>query len=175
MHGPSLHGFAVLLLLAKGPRAASIAAAALAEGVERAGELRHPERAAAWLRSRVVRLARRAPASKVVTPVERAALAELGVSPAAAEALSGLALPERAALIASSVERFSIADVASILGRDQAATLRVLRSARRRYVEAVTPQLDDGGRAPLDGELAARVERLARGAIGPRTADAPGR
>src|ERR687895_367576 len=50
LHGRRLHGFALLLTLGDRERAASLASDALAAGQLRVDELRHPERAAAWLR-----------------------------------------------------------------------------------------------------------------------------
>ena len=58
LHGRRLHGFALLLTLGDRPSAARLASEALADGAMRVEELRHPERAAAWLRHRVVERAR---------------------------------------------------------------------------------------------------------------------
>ena len=58
LHGSRLHGFAQLLVLGDRHAAAKLASDALADGAARVDELRHPERAAAWLRRRVVERAR---------------------------------------------------------------------------------------------------------------------
>src|SRR6187431_2709085 len=58
LHGRRLHGFALLLTLGDRPGAARLASEALAAGAMRVDELRHPERAAAWLRHRLVDRAR---------------------------------------------------------------------------------------------------------------------
>ena len=118
VHARSLHGFALLLTLGDRPQASRLAESALARASGRVGELRHPERAAAWLRRHVVRgartgrLRRRAPASR---------LAELGADAAMMRALASLSPRERAALLASDVERLDRRDVASVVARDGSA------------------------------------------------------
>lgn len=131
VHAARLHGFA--LLIALGDRAAAMAAAgrALAEGTRRMSELRHPERAAAWLRWRVVRrLAARHPSGSL------SSLRGLGVDEALFHGLQALSLRERAALVASSIEGFAPLDVATILGVSPVAARRVAATARRRFAAA---------------------------------------
>jgi hypothetical protein len=83
--------------------------------------------------------------------------------------MQGLPLEDRAAIVASSIERFSMVDVATILGRDLDSTRRIMRSARRRYLAAAIHWLSDApGDAPPNGQIADRVEEVARRAIGPR-------
>jgi hypothetical protein len=54
LHGSRLYGFALIVAMGERQWAAQAATQALAEGELRLPELRHPERAAAWLRRRVV-------------------------------------------------------------------------------------------------------------------------
>src|ERR687895_125875 len=102
LHGQRLHGFALLVTLGDRARAGRIAAQALAEGAERASHLRHPERAAAWLRARVLGLARKAHTGRArsMTPEQRDALDAIGVEPAVADALATLDIRERAVVVA---------------------------------------------------------------------------
>src|SRR5262245_49203152 len=78
LHGRRLHGFALLLTLGDRAEAARLASDALDAGVARVDELRHPERAAAWLRRRVVDRAR---VSRAVPP-DAHATADLGADSA---------------------------------------------------------------------------------------------
>jgi DNA-directed RNA polymerase specialized sigma24 family protein len=168
IHGPGLYGFALLLMLGDRSRADSIAATTLAEGVARVAQLRHPERAAAWLRGRVVRAARRTPEGGLQSRAERrAVLLGLGVSEPAVNTLEGLSLEDRAAIVASVVERFSTVDVAVILDRDLDRTRRVLRSARRRYLAGASHWLAGVSPDALPGgAMTARVEEMAARALG---------
>lgn len=169
VHGPGLHGFAVLVTAGDRSRAAALAATALAQGAFRVAELRHPERAAAWLRSRVLRAAGRTRESRRHSRPERhAAMLELGVPEPAITTLEGLSIEDRTAIVASSVERFSMVDVAAILGRDLQATRGIVRSARRRYLAAAMHWLADEPDVGLrGGEIAARVHEVAQRTIGP--------
>lgn len=175
LHGARLHGFALLLTLGDRSRAASIATTALAEGVARVADLRHPERAAAWLRSRVVHAVRRTAESRVHSRSERrAVLLELGVPEPAIATLEGLTLDDRALVVASSVERFALVDVATILGRDLETTRRLLRHARRRYLSDSVHWLASVPREGLvGGEIASRVDAAAQRAIGTLSHEAP--
>ncbi len=170
LHGARLHGFALLLTVGDRSRAATAAATVLASGTTRAAQLRHPERAAAWLRARLVRVLRQTSDSRRQTRAERGSvLLELGVPEAMMAALEGLPLDDRAAVVSASVERFSIIDVATILGRDLLATRRILQAARRRYLAATTLWTADlPAEALPGGEIAARIEQVAARAIGPR-------
>jgi DNA-directed RNA polymerase specialized sigma24 family protein len=173
LHGASLHGFTLLLTLGDRPLAASIAAGALAEGVRRVDELRHPERAAAFLRRQAVRTARRIPgAGALGRSVRMAALRELGTREPVIASLEGLSLEQRAAIVASAVEGFSPVDTAVILGRDLASTRRVVRTARRRYLAVAVHWMRQrpGDEAP-SGAIAARVAQRARGILDPRSVE----
>jgi DNA-directed RNA polymerase specialized sigma24 family protein len=163
----------LLLTVGDRSRAADAAATALAVGLARAAQLRHPERAAAWLRARVLRTLRRTSDSRRHTRAERRAiLQELGMPEAMMAALEGLTLDDRAALVAASVERLATTDVATVLGRDAAATRRVLQEARRRYLRATAESSGDLPAAALPGgEIAARVEQAAARAIGRRSVE----
>jgi len=173
VHGAGLHGFALLLTLGDRSRAGAIAASALADGTVRVAELRHPERAAAWLRSRVLRAARRTAESRLHSHAERRSmLLELGVPEPAIATLEGLTIDDRAAMVASSVEGFGLPDVATILGRDLDATRRLLRDARNRYLSDALHWLADVPRdALVGGEIASRIDQAAARAIGPRSAE----
>lgn len=155
VHGPRLHGFALLLTLGDRPHGARVAAQALVDGGERSGELRHPEQAAAWLRQRVLREARNdrrhAPPG---SPRDRS-LEELGAGACVIAALGMLRVRERAALIARDIEGLDQRDVCTIVGIDGAAMERLLRRARLRYVDAFAAIMGDGG--DVDGPLSKRI------------------
>lgn len=136
VHGARLHGFSLLLSLGDGVRAARLAAETLNAGAERADELRHPERAAAWLRSRLLRAARRNDGRGQPFAVRIDVLAALGVQPTTLTGLGALAPRERAALIADEIERLDRRDVAAIVGMNGSALERLIRRARQRYAEA---------------------------------------
>ena len=132
VHGRHLHGFALLLMLGDAPRAARLTVDALDAAVPHLDELRHPERAAGWLRARVVRSSRDVSRS----PTRLQPLAELGVEAAVAGALGSLRHDERAAIIAAAIERLDRRDVATVVGKDSAGLDRLLARARRRYAAA---------------------------------------
>lgn len=165
LHGTRLHGFALLLTLGDRARAARLAGEALAAGTARTTELRHPERAAAWLRRRVTRTAERTRRqTDPRTPGEgRLALDELGADAAAFAGLSGLTTRERAALIADSIERLDRGDVATIVGTDGARLDRLIRRVRRRYTETVVQALDTD--AAMNGPTALRIRAIAERAL----------
>lgn len=163
LHGRRLHGFSLLLTLGDRALAARLTADALAEGAARAAELRHPERAAAWLRRRVVRdvpRRRRAPSPAE----ERGAFEEMDVDPAVIDGLAALSVSERAALIAADVERLDPRDVETVAGRGGAAGERLLVRARRRYVDgyASVPIAAEPGE---DGLLVRRIHAVAARAM----------
>ena len=156
VHARSLYGFALLLELGDRPRATQLAENALASAVGRVDGLRHPERAAAWLRGRAVRqaranirLGRRPPAGR---------LAELGAEESVMRALAFLSPRERAALIASDIERFDRRDVASIVALDAPALEQLLRRARERYFRAYADSAP--GEVP-DGPTVLRIQAIA--------------
>ena len=158
LHGRRLHGFALLLTLGDRPVAARLASEALAAGALQVEELRHPERAAAWLRRRVVDRARVARGARVDAPV----LLDLGVDEPLVAAFVSLDRLERAALIASTVERLDRRDVASIVGREGSSLDRLLRRARGRLMRTYSDAATD----PPEGPIASRVQSLARRAMG---------
>ncbi|HEX2193408.1 MAG TPA: hypothetical protein VHK63_00350 [Candidatus Limnocylindria bacterium] len=152
--------------------AAAATSSALAEAAGHISELRHPERAAAWLRARaMVRLAR-ARRSKLAEDARRDALRPLGVDRLVYDRLARLTLAQRAALVAASVERFEPLDVEQILGRDAAATRRLLERARSRYLADATGR-DPATTAPLPatarhvpGGVTERVNGVAARTVG---------
>lgn len=164
LHGPRLHGFALLLTMGDRERAARLAGAALAAAGSRTEALRHPERAAAWLRARVVRGAggRTRPRAEAV-PARTTILGSLGVDAATYAGLAALAPRERASIVAAVVERLDRRDVATIVGRDGAALDRLLVRARRRYMAAHAAAAGDAApHGPLVERLAAEAARAMR-------------
>ena len=160
LHGPTLHGFALLLTLGDRHRAATLANDALSAAADDLSGLRHPERAAAWLRRHVARASRRGerrlPASERL-----AALSQLGVGSAALAGLSALSAPQRAGLVAIAVERLDRRDVASIVGRDGDRLDSLLRSARLRYLDGATAAPDglDDAAGPIAQRIADTASR----------------
>ena len=174
IHGARLHGFSLLVTLGDRTRAAQAASTAVAAGAQRAVELRHPERAAAWLRRRVLKELQRTRASRYVTSAERhAALVEIGAAEPAIAALENLTQVRRAALVAGLVERFASTDVATILGTDLSGAQRALSLARREYLTAATQGMHELPSATITGgALADRIEQVASRAVGPRRTQA---
>ena len=168
LHGPSLHGFTLLLTLGDRQRAESVATAALAEGASRAGSLRHPERAAAWLRAKAIRTLKRPRLSRSRSTREqrRAALHALGTTDLAIAGLSVLSLQERAALVASGIERLDGLDLESVLGRSRSGVRRVIFDARRRYLAAIENSSAEQALIPAGGLLARRIAAIAAQALG---------
>lgn len=159
LHGRHLHGFALLLMLGDAPRAAQLTVDALAAAVPHLDELRHPERAAAWLRARVVRASRGM--SRLTTRLQP--MADMGVDPAVAGALGTLRHVERAALIAATIERLDRRDVATVVDVDGNALDRLLARARRRYAAAHAARTGDD---VVPGSLVDRVRAEAMRAVG---------
>lgn len=165
LHGTRLHGFALLLTLGDRARAARLAGEALAAGMSRTTELRHPERAAAWLRRRVTRNAGRAgrlPTGRSAGD-GRPALEELGAGAAAFAGLSVLTTRERAALVADSIERLERGDVATIVGIGGARLDRLIRRVRGRYTATVAEALNEASAA--DGPTVERIQAVAARAL----------
>ncbi len=157
LHGPRLHGFALLLTLGNQPLAARLAAEALAAGVGRVGELRHPVRGGAWLRAHVVRGSRALDRAHEVTASRaEVALAPMGVDPAVLAGLARVDRLGRAALIAGLVERFDRGDVATIVGRDGPRLDRLLRQARQAYATGHAPSVPDHD-VPMRGPMVDRI------------------
>jgi DNA-directed RNA polymerase specialized sigma24 family protein len=142
-----------MLLLGNGQRAAGLAAASLARGSERVTELRHPERAAAWLRADLLRHVGRVP--QALPPALDPVLAALGATPAIMQALATLDLRQRAVIIAMDIEHLDLRDVERIVGRRPAATARLLAQARARFAAS----FDELG--ARHGEIAKAVEAAA--------------
>jgi hypothetical protein len=170
LHGARLHGFALLVSLGDERRAERAAGEALAAGETRAASLRHPERAAAWIRAQALSALRDAPPpSRSDEAGRRAALDALGVSPMAYDGLAALKVDERATLVASLIERFEALDIETILGSEPAATRRAISRARQRYLAAVTgrrsaagPGDPATGNPNVRGALAERVAAIAQ-------------
>lgn len=157
LHGPRLHGFALLLTLGNHVLAARLAAEALAEGVGRVRELRHPVRGGAWLRAHVVRGSRVLDRARDVrTSQAEMALAPMGVDPAVLAGLSRVDRLGRAALIAGLVERFDRGDVATIVGRDGRQLDRLFRRARQAYATGHAASMPDHD-VPMRGPMVDRI------------------
>jgi len=156
------------LTLGDRPRAEGAATAALAEGARRAGSLRHPERAAAWLRARAVRTLKRPRISRSRSTRERryATLRALGATDLAIAGLSALSLDERAALVASGIERLDAIDLEMVLGRPRSAVRRVIFDARKRYLAALENSTEELALTPAGGLLARRIATIAAQALG---------
>lgn len=161
LHGPRLHGFALLLTLGDRRRSAGLASAALASAQIRLAELRHPERGAAWLRASVFRAASRHRYKAIADPM---ALSELGVTAAASRGLSVLTLAERVALIATVIERLDGRDVATVLGRDGRRLEVLVQRALRRYLGAAARASTDLSVPP--GPIRRRVAATAARTLG---------
>lgn len=158
LHADRLFGFAMIVTLGDAMLAGKLAAEALARGVDRIEQLRHPVRAAAWLRGAVTKAAGR-PAWGHRRPTEaerRDALQALGVDAATYDALGSLDVRGRAAVAATAVEGFSPADVFEIVGSDEE-----VRSARRDFLTAYLASSETRETAPPDGELSSRVKAVA--------------
>ena len=166
LHGARIHGFALLVTLGDQARAATIAGDALAAGADNAASLRHPERAAAWLRARVLvatrhrTFARRADA----WPQRRAALRSLGVDAPTFSGLAALTVVERAAIATLDIEHLDARDAEAVLGLSTGALERVAARARRRYANAwIAARGSDA--PPGEGELARQVRDAAHRAL----------
>jgi DNA-directed RNA polymerase specialized sigma24 family protein len=136
LHGRRLHGFALLVSLGDRAAASQAASNALFEAEHRLDELEHPERAAAWLRTRVLDGLRRggARSKRLDEKAYRASLHPLGVALPVARSLARLSVVERAAVVASDIERLDPRDVATVLRMTPTATARLVRRAREAYL-----------------------------------------
>lgn len=158
LHGQRLLGFGLLVTLGDRALAETLSAEALAAGTDRIGQLRHPERAAAWLRARLTQSAR-GPAWGHRRPTDqerREALMAIGVEPAAYDALASLDVRGRAAIAAAVVEGLTAADVHEIVGTDDR-----VRRARRDYMTAYVAASRRRNARPPTGTLTARVNAIA--------------
>jgi len=90
---------------------------------------------------------------------DRAALTDLGADPAVVAGLAALDRLERAAIIASSIERLAGRDVATIVDRDGRALERLMLRSRARYAAAFGAAVTEA--IPLDGPLATRLHEIA--------------
>ncbi|HEX3219757.1 MAG TPA: hypothetical protein VHU77_07015 [Candidatus Limnocylindria bacterium] len=159
----ALHGFALILTIGDRSQSASVAARAFADAAPADPEV-DPSRVTTWLRARVLRDVRRLPRDARLTSDDRfAALHELGVERSTTEALAGLSLDERAALIAASVERHELSAVATIIGKSPGEARRILRAARAGYRDAaLAAQAKPRITSPPTTGIALRVDRVAR-------------
>jgi hypothetical protein len=168
-HGRRLHGFTLLVALGDQEWATRAAAEALNEGARRAADLQHPERAAAWLRASALKsLSGWTPQRSYTSDrTRRGVLRGMGVANAVYDGLAALSVRERAALIATSVERFEPLDVETILGRSNGASRRLVARARQGYLAKVTTSaaFTDIGPVP-GGALAEMVRQGAERAMG---------
>lgn len=163
LHGPRLHGFALLMTLLDEPLAESLAAAALATVERRWRSLRHPERAAAWLRAHVVASARRANIRQPTRLEDRAdVMARMRIDSTVVEALAALTVIERASLVVHDIEGLDERDCATVVRRGPAAEARLATRARRRYLQWWMNQpREDRPRRSTSG-VAAQIVRVAR-------------
>lgn len=169
LHGARLHGFALLVTLGDRRHATPAAGRVLEEGARRAAELRHPERAAAWLRARLLRRLGRitSPQSGRGDEERRAALRQLGAADPLFDGLAALPTRERAALVASAVERFDAADVETILGLRPGASQRLVARAREHYLSSVAAAVSPNALDAAPGGLVAdRVRDVAGRTMG---------
>ena len=158
LHGRRLHGFALLLTLGDSERAAVLAGEALTAGSTRVAELRHPERAAAWLRARVTSRANRVADP---TPRSAAATSALGVDGATLHGLAVLDVRTRAAVIGRIVEGLDMRDVGTIVARDGRDLGRIIDRGMERYATARATMADQGNDAGPTVELIRSIARRA--------------
>jgi DNA-directed RNA polymerase specialized sigma24 family protein len=163
-HAARLHGFALLLTVGDGPRAAAAAIAALEEAGERAVDMQHPEQAAAWLRRQVISELRRTWPTPHLPPEERrAALGRMGVAEPLISSLEDMSVERRAALVAGTIEGLAMADVAIALDTDLGGAYVAVEGARRDYLTAAArvavpgPTATPGALAQRIGEIRART------------------
>jgi hypothetical protein len=164
LHADRLYGFALILELGDSAGAAALASDAIDAGSERLAELRHPERAAAWLRERVLAAHRSERRSSATAAARAAELEAIGIDERVRLALAALTPRERAALVADQVERLAPFDTATIVRRRGGRLVRLLTRARLRYAAAfrAAPTTSTGAG---DGPLARRVRAIAARAL----------
>ena len=163
LHGSSLYGFAMLVTLGDELAAERAAGRALAAGAQQATVLRHPERAAAWLRARTLRdLSRWQRRKSIPTLVRRDVLASLGVGDRVYRGLAAMSMRARGALVASTVERFTSIDIETIMSASPGPSRRAVADARARYLRVVgeEPGAWPDSPGPPHGELAKRVQAV---------------
>ena len=169
-HGARLHGFALLVTLGDAPLAASLSADALDAGARDADELRHPERAAAWLRGHVVRNLPRHSSRRDgrATDQARSVLASLGVDEGTFDVLEQFSPVQRAALVAGDVEGLAPLDLELVLDAPSRSVQRRRADARRRFLErrsATTHRIGSAGLEPAPGQLEQRIRSIADQAL----------
>jgi hypothetical protein len=166
-HGARLNGFARLVTLGDVAMAGSLAADALDEGARLADELRHPERAAAWLRGRVLRKAPRGSWRRGGPSQDerRATLAALGVDDESYDVIQRFSAAQRAALVAGVVEGLSPLDLELVLGTGAASARRRLTDTRRLFLER-RANASELSAMPEPGSLGHRIRTIADSALG---------
>ena len=169
-HGARLNGFALLMTMGDRALAGALAADALAAGTRHATALRHPERAAAWLRRRVLRTMPRRSQPRPGSPdhERRAVLAALGVDEATYDVLARFSMEQRAALIAGEVEGLSPLDLEVVLGVGASSVRRRVAETRRVFL-ARRSAVGDRTHEPDARSLEGRIQSTADQALG-RTA-----
>jgi hypothetical protein len=161
LHRARLYGFALLLTLGDRALAADATDRAIAEASGDVTAHRYPERAAAWLRSRVVRrLGRRRPS---VSPGTYQQLEPMGLGPGAVAGLAALSLRQRAAIIVVDVEGFDDEDAATAVALRPPGLRSLVRRARVRYLDAASG-VDEANGLP-DGPVIQRVRAAAERAL----------
>lgn len=165
LHAARLYGFALILALGDRARAGARASEAIDAGAMCIAALRHPERAAAWLRERVLAAHRTDHrASGGIAAEYAATLEEMGIDERVRSALATLTPRERAALVADRVERLDALDIATIVRLRGRRLARLLARARLRYASAfvAAPSAAPG---EGDGPLAHRIRDVAARAL----------
>lgn len=143
----------------------------MARAIPQLADLRHPERAAAWLRSTALPGLSSA-RTREPEAARRETLRALGVTDAAFDGMAGMAVRERAAFVAATIERFEPLDVETILRSDAGTARRLVDGARRHYLAAAGTAIgreSTPGDAPPDappGGLTRHIEALAEAALG---------
>ncbi len=171
IHAARLHGFALLLTIGDRSRAASATAAAMEAGAGRAAELRHPERAAGWLRHQVITELRRTWPTLRLTPTERReALRRMRVAETVISSLEGMTVEQRAALVAGVIEGLDVADVATTLDTDVGSASRAVEGARRAYLASAARGAARTAEA-TPGPLARHIREITARAVGPVSAE----
>jgi DNA-directed RNA polymerase specialized sigma24 family protein len=165
-HAARLHGFALLLTIGDRARAAAATVAAMNAGAGRAAKLRHPERAAGWLRQEVITELRRSWPSPRLTPAERReALRPMRVSEPLVAALESMTVERRAALVAGVIEGLDLPDVATILDTDLVRAGRAVEAARREYL-ASAARVAAPAQGASPGRLAQHINEVTTRTIG---------
>jgi len=143
----------------------------MARATPHLADLRHPERAAAWLRGTALP-SLSSDRKGEPEAARRETLRSLGVTDATFAGLAGMDVRERAAFVAAAVERFEALDVETILRSDAVTARRLVDRARRHYVAYAgaaivrEPSADDPPHDAPPGGLTRHVEALAEAALG---------